>query len=505
MLRPVSPHRFSAAARAAARRLAGSFAVLTLAGAAALAQAQPDTGLPPRQDPPGGQPPNGGAPAGPEGSSDPAATDPAGTEASPAPPPDAAIEEATLEAQPKAEGGGLPEEFTPPAEPSDVMTIRKPLMSDAEIAKEYAELRKIGGTGINRAISAGELSPQVRDALARHARLQIARMTALDFTNPADRQKLGDLTRPLLLELRNAAAGQGNENREREFREAYFAEMVKAASQALDNNFYVRMQIATILSQMNSREAPPTRAAPPISYVPAMTPLLDMLAAPGQPVAVKIVAAAGVARIADFAESVPVEVRYRAADVLSKELAKDGDETHPWYQMRLAEGLAAIELDLNKARQPVVVNALLGAVAADRPCFGRSAAAKALGRTPIPPAGGWDDKVIASHLVQLARDMSAKYNEDPSKIEWFNCYDNLYLAFAAGPEEDVNRLPSNSLLRKGTLTGPLADAQKLILPIVQHIFSQPTDPKKPHAPIPTELIQALDGYLNANPVQPAGR
>lgn len=386
------------------------------------------------------------------------------------------------------------------------MTLRKPTLSDAEITKEQNDLRRIGGTGIDRIITLGELSQPNREALARYARLQIARMAALDFSNADEKRKIGDIGKKTLLDLRNAATTQGNPAREREFREALLSEMVKACSEViLDNNFWVRMQAATILSAMNVREEPPAgKRQPPLSYVPAMDPLLKVLEDDKQPEPVKVVAAVGVGRIAEYAESIPVELRYRAGAALTQELARKG--THPWYQMRLAEALASIELDFDKNRQPIVLNALLAEIGDNtRHCLGRSASAKALGRAPAP-AGAWNDKVVATALVQLARDMAAKYNQQPNRVEWFSCYENLYLAFVpgqgpTGQAEDLTRLPTSALLRKGSLTGPLQSAHDVIRPIVEHVLKQPPDPKQPHAPIPTELIKALDDFLKANQPQ----
>jgi hypothetical protein len=410
--------------------------------------------------------------------------------------------------QPKAAGSQLPAGFTPPAEQLPLMTLRKPTMTQEEITKEQNDLRKLGGTGIDRIITSGDLTQQNRQALARYARLQIAQMAALDFSNPDERRKISDIGKRTLLELRNAATTQANENRVRDFREALLSEMVKACSEVLpDNNFHVRMQAATILAAMNIREEPLAggRRQPPVSFVPAMTPLLDALANAEQPQPVKVVAAVGVGRIAEYAESIPVETRYRAGAVLAQELARK--DTHPWYQMRLAEALAAIELELDKNRQPIVLNALLDAVGDNtRHCLGRTAAAKALGRIPTPNPG-WNDKVVATALVQLAGDMSRKYNARPNRVEWFSCYENLYLALApglgpTGQPEDLTRLPSSAVLRKGSLTAPLQSAHDLIRPIVQHVLKQPADPKQPHAPIPTELLKPLDDFLKANQAPP---
>lgn len=511
MPRPVPPHRLTFG-RSPFRRLLGLLALALLAATPALAQ-------PPAKQPPAApaageaaDPAAAGAPADPaapgaaaeqpaEGGAAPDQAPPAGeapAEEAPALP-DAA--EAIEEEQPKAKGAELPPGFNPPAVADPIMGLKKPTMTDAEIKSEEAALRKMNSSrGLERAVTAGEFTDEVRAALPRWARLNLAKMAAVDFSSLSERKKVNDIARVMMLTLRNAATAQTNDARAREFREALMAEVVKACQEVLDNNFYVRLQAASILSQLNSRESPVAgQRQPPISYVPAMAPLLDILADPNQPAAVKVAAAAGVARLADDAESIPVDLRYRAADVLTKELAVPG--THPWYQMRVAEALAAIELDFNAARQPIVVQALLAAINDDkRDCVGRSAAAKALGRTPIP-AGAWDDKAVATATVRLARDMSLAYNKAPSAVHWFPCFESLYLTFVPGQskeqpgkQEDLNRLPGSCLIRRGP-SGPIASAQDLIRPIVSHVLKQPIDPRKQHAPIPGELIQPLDAFL----------
>lgn len=515
MPRPVAPHRLAVTWP---RRSAGLLALAVFVAIPSVAQppAAGTTAAPPASDAPAAR--SADAPANntptppdaaplPDAAAPPDAASPLDAAAG-AETPEAAPDGATEQPAPAAPAkpAPLPRGFAPPAEPHPSMTIRKPTMSDAEITKEQNDLRKFGGTGIDRAIRVGDLTPQTREMLGRYARLQIARMAALDFSNPDERRKIGDISSPTLLNLRNAGFSQGNPAREREFREAFLSEMAKACSEViLDNNFWVRLQAATFLSEMNVREEPPTgQRQPPISYVPAMTPLLDVLADEQQPEAVKVAAAKGVGRLAEYAESIPVELRYRAGAVLTQELARKG--THPWYQMRLAEALASIELDFDKGRQPIVLNALLAEIGDNtRHCLGRSASAKALGRAPAP-AGAWNDKVVATALVQLARDMAAKYNQQPNRVEWFSCYENLYLAFVPGQSptgqaEDLTRLPTSALLRKGSLPAPLQSAHDLIRPIVEHVLKQPPDPKQPHAPIPTELIKALDDFLKANKPQ----
>lgn len=494
MLRPVIPHRLAKLPGDLLRRLAGVGSLALLAALPAAAQ-QPSAGTAPSATP---KPP---AASGTAASADASALDDA---AVPAVTPGRSTngagtagdtsgldDSSGAAAQPKTSGPQLPPDWQAPAPTPEVMTLHKPLMTQEEITKEENELRRIplgGALGIDNALRAGELNPNTQKALTRLAKLQIAKMAALNMTSQEDRQKVGEIMKNLMLRVRSAGSGQTNANREREFRKAVCAALTEACSAVvLDNNFYVRMEAATILAQLNEREEPPAGPRqPPISYVPAMKPLLDVLADANQPEAVRVVAAKGVGRIAENAESMDAELRYRAGDLLAKAIADP--KTHPWYQMRLAEALAAIKLDYDRNRQPIVLNALMQVVGDEkRPCLARSAAAKALGRIPQPST--WNDGAVADALTKLAREMALAYNKNPNQVEWYECFVNLYLTAKNAPNEDVARLPTSSLLRKGTLTGRLDDFYKQFTPIAQHVVNQPFNGN--HKPIPTEAIQRL--------------
>ncbi|MBA3312033.1 MAG: hypothetical protein H0T47_01900, partial [Planctomycetaceae bacterium] len=205
----------------------------------------------------------------------------------------------------------------------------------------------------------------------------------------------------------------------------------------------------------------------------------------------KVLATVGVARIADHADILTAELKYRAADVLTKELANPDNMW--WYQMRLAEAAAAIELEIDRSGNPIVVDSLLTVIAdGNRHCMARTAAAKALGRTPIM-AGKFDEKAAADRIVQLARDMSLAYNKRPDDVQWYHCYLNLQLTFKPNAGEDPAGLPQNSLIRRGSLPAPLDNAEQRIVPLAKHVLNQPVGKK--HKPIPGEMIQRLTELL----------
>jgi hypothetical protein len=480
VLRSVAPHRF---ASSRSRRLAG----LTLLAALAVSPAL-------------SQPPNAGGFAGNAGGANQPGVSPAplggqpGGEQPPAELSPAAqalkeIDDAPPDEQPKLEGPELPEDFHPPGQIPEVFTLRKPLMTDEEIAKEENDLRRYNtGRGVETVLRLGDPSNENKQALKRWARMLAAKMTAVK-----EWRELNDIASTQLLNIRNAALSQTNDARRREFREAMCAAMTESLSGVLDNNFYVRLQAVNFLSQLDvipeSQSGRDRR--PPETYVPAMQPLLKVLADSEQPEAVKVRAAAGVGRIAEYAQLIPAELKFQAADVLTKELARE--DTHYWYQMRLTEALAALEFDYNRNRQPIVIDGLMAVIAdKNRHCMARTAAAKALARTRLP-AGAFNDKAAADRIVRLAHEMSLDYNKNLSRVHWVECYANLYMAFVPADQNELQRLPNDSLLRRGTLPAAMNDAQQRIRPVVSHVLGQKRG-QRPQ-PIPQEMIQRLNDFL----------
>jgi hypothetical protein len=426
------------------------------------------------------------------------ATEPPAEEPDPAVAEPAAPADAEGEAAPAAEDSGtagektgpkLPGDFMPPpAELPEVMTLRNPLMTDDELKKEGNELERVGRRGIDTILRLGDPSPENIEYVKRWAKYEIARLTAVKEWSEA-----GKLAKELRVKVQNAAVAQTNVNREREFREAVCAAIVDACKGVLDNNFHVRLQAAVLLSSLDivAEEVAGSNRRPAEAYVPALGPLLEILAG-DQPPAVKVAAAKGVIHIGDHAV-IPPQLKQQAGDVLTAELAK-GD-TFWWYQVRLAEALAAIELDVNAAREPIVIQALMAAIADDkRHCLARSAAAKALSRTRIP-AGGFDEKAAANRLVELTRDMSLEFNKNPAAMHWHECFVNTFDAFRPVNANEVSQLPADSLLRRGSLPAAYEDAFQRILPIVRHVFSK--KPGEKNQPIPQDLIQQLSELVAA--------
>lgn len=399
-----------------------------------------------------------------------------------------------------SQGATLPPGYSPPGAPPAIVTeMPKPRRTDEEMNSAEQQLRRVGGNrGIDSVLLSGDPAPANLTALASWAKLQVDRMAAAK-TLP----ELRNVSANISNKLRTAASQQTNRNRQREFREALCKALTTELQDVLINsNLAVRIQAATLLGNLNAMERSVVGSDPAIAYAPAIAALLDGLedteedkASNDALLGAKVAAVEGIKRIAVEAQTIDATLRYRAADVMSAELAKA--DTHYWYQMRLAEALAAINVDLNRTRDPVVTTALLGAIAdTNRHRIARTAAAKALSRTPIP-SGKFDADAAAQQILAMGRELALEYNRDPSQADWHNAFWNLVLAFDLAPQEAANRLPETALLRAG-LPPAYQTAQQRLLPVLDFVLNQPPGSAQPK-PIPSELLQPLGESIAAAP------
>ena len=375
-------------------------------------------------------------------------------------------------------GPPLPPGYEAPRPVPPQMTLSKPLMTAEEAQAESNALQIINPRAV---LTGGQLTGEARQQITRWARLNFAQMT-LATDAP---EKIADITRDMTRALRSSGTRQSNENREREFREYVADQVIAEGKKVFDNNFFVRLQAVILISRLNSLEESLQKRRPALGYVKAIEPLLDILEGDQLP-ALKVAAAAGIARLGSSSESIPAELRFRAGKVLVAELAKK--ETYWWYQMRLAEALAAVNLAYDRNRKPVTYDALLSVISdPQRHCRARAAAAKAMARISLPPEA--DLAQLGAQLTQAAAQMATAFNQAPARADWWYCFIDLELAFKPSPGEDVPRLPQDSLLRRGTLAAPLEAAFGRILPVAKHVLAQPDDTRA--QPVPANLIKAL--------------
>lgn len=398
------------------------------------------------------------------------------------------------------QGGELPPDYSPPGVPPAIVTeMPKPRRTEEEMNAVEQQLRRVGGNrGIDGVLIAGDPSTANLKAVADWAKLQVDRMAAAKTLT-----ELRNVSANISNKLRTAASQQTNRNRQREFREALCKALTAELQDVLVNsNLAVRIQAATLLGNLNLMERSIVGSEPAIAYSPALGALLDGLedteedkASNDALLGAKVAAVEGVKRIAAEAQTIDATLRYRAADVMSAELAKT--DTHYWYQMRLAEALAAINVDLNRSREPVVTTALLNVIGdPDRHRIVRTAAAKALSRTPIP-AGKFDADAAAQQILAMGRELALEYNRNPNYTDWHNVFWNLLLAFDVAPREATSQLPETSLLRAG-LPPAYQTAQQRLQPVLDFVLSQSPGTAE-RKPIPSELLQPLGESIAAAP------
>lgn len=387
----------------------------------------------------------------------------------------------------------MPPDYHPPGNPPAILTrIPDPILTKKEIKDLEIALKKSGGRRIGTLILQGDPTPANEKLLDQWAKLEVAKITAAESAS-----EVSSRAKSLFDQIRKAAALQTNRNRQREFRQTMAESLTKYLGEVLlTSNIHVRIMAASLLGELNLLE--PDRTAGAVAYTPAMEPLLKALEQPiKDPAAkealeaVKVIAANGIRKLASHSPTIDSELRYRAAEVLIKELAKK--DSHPWYQASLTEALAAIDLELNRARQPVVVTALLSIVSdSTRDCLARAAAAKSLSRAPIPP--GFNAQKAAEAILAMGREFALNYNKNPDSPHWPICFHYLNLAFVLAPDEESDALPENSLIRQGTLPGPYQSVQQRLTPVIEYVVLQKSDAAK-HQPIPTELLQPLNVAL----------
>jgi len=404
------------------------------------------------------------------------------------------------------------------------MKINKPLMSKGELVKLDRKLRK---AKYKRILSAGVLNGKAKSIIQDWARWRIAEMTL-----PENRNQLYELRSQIRRDVqisasllnRNLAADQIEE-----FRRFVCGELTKRCVEVLDNNFFVRLQVVLILGHLDLMEYDARNRTLPVSYAPAAEVLLEKVLVADQPVAIKSQGANGGKRLAllsryDARTSV-ARNRKLAAGLISE---FEKTDTHPWYQSRLAEALAAVDLRTNPEGHAVIVQALAEVMvdnANKRKPEVRCESAKALGRAPLATDVNVD--LLAFEIVQLTKDMANRYNKElaavnaknaqranmPQKNQveeahlpahWPLSFLKIYFAFQpTGSLEkklyNTRRLPADrtpGLKMKFPKRASVDSAYKTIKPIVRHVAEQ-TGTSSP-APIPANDIATLTTWLNTN-------
>ncbi|HUQ68405.1 MAG TPA: hypothetical protein VM165_02715 [Planctomycetaceae bacterium] len=394
----------------------------------------------------------------------------------------------------------LPDGYVPPPATPELMTLEEPLLNEAD----YEAYQKNLGAYKQR-MRKGDLTKEDKDIIDKGLKYRLYVMTLKP--NPAwkdkNNERLKDNERDLhrrrdeltQQDLRTAGTLQAKAENQLAFRKYVLTEIVKLAEPLLKNNFYIRLQAVTLLGELELVPADPTKNVKLETFTPACEPLIRVLEDPDQPPPVKIAAARSLVRLCKFAgvNLPPVELRHRIAKSTLAELAKT--DTHYWYQMRLIEVLAALDITLDlQTRKPLIVAGLINVLNdPQRDWHARAEAAWALGRVPFDPAQT-DVPAVMRDIMQFALDLTKAAQQAPTDPKWKTCLFKVYLAFQPVNAEDRE---ATRRTRAGLLNSPLTTAQSqaqqtypLIVPIVNSVLNGQQ--------ITAKMIQDLDGWLQKN-------
>lgn len=373
----------------------------------------------------------------------------------------------------------LPENFAPPAAKSEVMELDQPLAMKDEIDKLKKDLAKY--QTILRTAKPGD----TEKALVKNGlRYRLALMCLKQ-----NRTELSKLHEDLTRDLNSAAAApeSPNANAIKTFRQMVLQELVNQITPLLSTQpFHVRLHLVLLLSELNITEENPKFALKQEAFTPATGPLLLVVSSADQPEGVKIVAANGLARILRSGTS-NIGLRVQIAQALVSEL--ENKKSHPWYQMRLAAALGAVDVDVVQGK-PIIVDILKAVMAnGQRTWAVRAEAAKSLGRVPLPAACNPPSvtQAIAAFALDLAKAAQQSPQTKADETKWRSEFFKVYLAFQ---QADANDLMADRKSKAGLLNNPAASARPayaLIVPLVSAILNGQR--------LTVQQIQALETFV----------
>ncbi len=387
------------------------------------------------------------------------------------------------------DGSGLPPGYEPPKEPPAEMLLEKRILSPEDQKRIAKELNR----NYLKRIRSGDLrSDAARKEILEGIKFRLNALTIAD-----NRKNYGD--------LRNRITGNGGdiqqagrlmekENQVLDFRTKFLQMFVDEAAQLFDNNYYVRLQAALLLGELNLVEEDSQKQRKREAFPPAAKPLCRVLEDPNQPDGVKNVATLSLIRILTSGNP-NVEQKREIATALLGELKRA--DANPWYQRRLTEALGRVDVARDLDNQPFVFNAL-NQVLNDpsRDLRTRTMAAWSLGRIPLDRSLDLNKLVV--DIAALAQDIAEIQAKQPKHPDLRRCAFLLYLAFHAKDDDDkVAKRDANQaggLLNEPAIAGPAKEAYQQVLPIVREIIAGKT--------VPPERVQDLNKWLQARGYKP---
>jgi hypothetical protein len=371
---------------------------------------------------------------------------------------------------------------------SDVFSISKPLTTD-EAWKQWSEGR--GHGEYNNRVQAGELDRDAMQVISTGIEMQIKAMTL-----PSQRDNLGTIVAGLLRSV-HSAAGAKDPSIQRSVRLSMVKEIVKNCHELADNQFAARLNAVILLGNLFVVPENPVTKTPPEFYTEAFDELLQVLQRKDQPVAIKVATVDGLQN-ATLLGNPPMEAtrKIRLATALRDELEKT--DTCEWYQERICETLGSLNQIYDLDGRPFIVY-VLGKALYDqnRPLCARAAAAKALGRAPLPPS--IDLNVVAYGIADLSRQIAETRNEGKKHVRRW-CVINVFLAFK--PKNMDERARRAGLLERvdepsfQKYKESIKDVYGLVLPMVVQELKEADSPFAP------EIVEHLGDWLkNHAPAQ----
>ncbi|MAT13949.1 MAG: hypothetical protein CMJ46_01610 [Planctomyces sp.] len=271
-----------------------------------------------------------------------------------------------------------------------------------------------------------------------------------------------------------------------QYREQVYSRMLPLIEELLKQNYRVRIQAATLLSDLDLKLGDARNNVAPIPYRAAVELAVKHVMSDEQAEAVKISLMRSLQKglkYGGFAKN----IRQKIAQVCIDELLKKADFW--WYQRELIRTLTVCDVDTDETGKPFVVHAL-AVILSDptRHYMVRSQAAHALGRVPMTAAMQINFELLSYELLNLSVEMAkernsridayaSKNNQVPPQFlsHWGICFVNVYLAY--NPLNAREKSDGIGLLQRTTRAGMNNNAAQvkqtyaLTLPMVRFILT----------------------------------
>ncbi len=442
----------------------------------------------------------------------------------------------------------LPPGYVPPGSPLPVFEFQKAMLTEEE--QKTLKRSAIGITNTLRGKGNG-LNAQDQEKIKDWAKLRVFEMTmpehfkppVVDYTTPRPKpgelgmtpgganglpegegfpgmrpapvkeekkeiprfDSVADVREKLERELRSTGKLASRVDQVKIIRTTVCKEVAARAEEVLDNNYWVRLNAAILLGNLNVLEDDGARGTNRQAYAPAYKPLIKILQTPTggnldqQHESVKIVAAKGLQNIALTASLADLSVlnKDEIAKALIGELKKPN--IHWWYKQSLIEALSAVDLVQDaKTAKPIILEALGDVLTdQDQELIVRAYAAKALGRIPLPEGANqvnWD--TLAHRIVQLAKEVAETYQKAPGRSDLREALWCIYLAFKPETQLEILRYSTHSQkagFLSNTVPAVIQDAYQQVVPLASHAINQPL--RGGAAQIPPKQIASLTQWL----------